>query len=144
MLNAKKMQKTVTDHIREALRGSKFDGTRIAPEDDDDDIERPSIKIMTDTKYSKEMLIKTSDTTVEIFFYAKQSDDYIVDCMEVQDLIKDMLLEGIEADGEILQPDNVDCSTSGGVLAISFSLEQMEPVVVESDTDMESLELNLR
>lgn len=144
MLDAKKMQKTVTDHIREALRASKFEGTRITPEDDDEDIERPSIKIMTDTKYSKEMLIETSDTTVEIYFYAEKSDDYIVDCLVVQELIKKMLLDGIEADGETLLPDNVDCSTSGGVLAIGFTLEQMEPVVEESDTDMESLELKIK
>ena len=50
----------------------------------------------------------------------------------------------IEADGEILQPDNVDCSTSGGILAISFTLEQMEPVVNEGEPEMEALELNIK
>lgn len=68
MLNAKEMQKTITDMVRETFRGSRFEGIRIAPEDDDEDIERPSIKLTTDTKYAKEMLIKTSDTTADIFF----------------------------------------------------------------------------
>ena len=35
MLNAKEMQKTITDMVRETLRGSRFEGIRIAPEDDD-------------------------------------------------------------------------------------------------------------
>ena len=144
MLNAKEMQKTITDMVRETLRGSRFEGIRIAPEDDDEDIERPSIKMTTDTKYAKEMLIKISDTTAEIFFYAEKSDDYIVDCLEMQELLENKLTEGIEADGEIMHPDNVDCSTSGGILAISFTLEQMEPVVNEGEPEMESLELNIK
>ena len=144
MLNAKEMQKTITDMVRETLRGSRFEGIRIAPEDDDEDIERPSIKLTTDTKYAKEMLIKISDTTADIFFYAEKSDDYIVDCLEMQELLENKLTEGIEADGEILQPDNVDCSTSGGILAISFTLEQMEPVVNEGEPEMESLVLNIK
>ena len=144
MLNAKEMQKTITDMVRETLRGSRFEGIRIAPEDDDEDIKRPSIKMTTDTKYAKEMLIKISDTTADIFFYAENSDDYIVDCLEMQELLENKLTEGIEADGEILQPDNVDCSTSGGILAISFTLEQMEPVVNEGEPEMESLELNIK
>lgn len=144
MLNAKEMQKTITDMVRETLRGSRFEGIRIAPEDDDEDIERPSIKMTTDTKYAKEMLIKISDTTADIFFYAEKSDDYIVDCLEMQELLENKLTEGIEADGEILLPDNVDCSTSGGILAISFTLEQMEPVVNEGEPEMESLELNIK
>lgn len=144
MLDAKEMQKIITDMVRETLQGSRFEGIRIAPEDDDEDIERPSIKLTTDTKYAKEMLIKISDTTADIFFYAERSDDYIVDGLEVQELLENKLTEGIEADGEILQPDNVDCSTSGGILAISFTLEQMEPVVNEGEPEMESLKLNIK
>ena len=93
MLNEKEMQKTITDMVRETFRGSRFEGIRIAPEDDDEDIERPSIKMTTDTKYAKEMLIKISDTTADIFFYAEKSDDYIVDCLEMQELLENKLAE---------------------------------------------------
>jgi hypothetical protein len=138
------MQKAITDKIREALKGSRFEAVRVAPEDDDEDIIRPSLKIMTDTQYSREILLRVAQTTAEIYFFAEKEDDYLLDCLEVQELAEGALLEGIETEDEILQPDDVDCSISGGVLAISFTLEQMEPVAEEGGTEMESLELNIK
>lgn len=144
MLDAKQMQEVLTDKIRSAMNVSRFEGISIAPEDDDEDIRRPSIKIMTDTKYSKEMHIQIADTTVELYFYAEAADDYAMDCLEMQEMITKALMEGIETENDRMQPENVDCSMSGGVLAVSFTLEQMEAVVKETDTDMESLNLNIR
>lgn len=147
MLNAKQMQIEITRCIREVLEGSRFEGVRIAPEDDDEDVMRPSIKLMTETRYSKEMLVRIAETTVELFFYAENADDYTIDCMEVQELIEQKILKGMLLENDLIEPDNVDCSSAGGVLAITFTLEQMEPDTDEMDADtddMETLKLGIK
>lgn len=144
MLNAKQMQELITSEVREALKGSRFEHIMITPEDDDEDVARPSIRTMMDTTHSREMLLETRDTSVELFFYAEQADDYVIDCMEVQELIAERFEEGIMADDDILQPENMDCTSSGGVLAISFTLQQMQANVQETETDMETLEIGIR
>ena len=144
MLNAKQMQELITSEVREALKGSRFEHIMITPEDDDEDVARPSIRTMMDTTHSREMMLETRDTSVELFFYAEQADDYVIDCMEVQELIAERFEEGIMAEDDILQPENMDCSSSGGVLAISFTLQQMQANVTETETDMETLEIGIR
>ena len=144
MLNAKQMQELITSEVREALKGSRFEHIMITPEDDDEDVARPSIRTMMDTTHSREMMLETRDTSVELFFYAEQADDYVIDCMEVQELIAERFEEGILAEDDILQPENMDCSSSGGVLAISFTLQQMQANVTETETDMETLEIGIR
>ena len=144
MLNAKQMQELITSEIREALKGSRFEHIMITPEDDDEDVARPSIRTMMDTTHSREMMLETRDTSVELFFYAEQADDYVIDCMEVQELIAERFETGILAEDDILQPENMDCSSSGGVLAISFTLQQMQANVTETETDMETLEIGIR
>ena len=144
MLNAKQMQELITSEVREALKGSRFEHIMITPEDDDEDVARPSIRTMMDTTHSREMMLETRDTSVELFFYAEQADDYVIDCMEVQELIAERFETGILAEDDILQPENMDCSSSGGVLAISFTLQQMQANVTETETDMETLEIGIR
>ena len=144
MLNAKQMQELITSEVREALKGSRFEHIMITPEDDDEDVARPSIRTMMDTTHSREMMLETRDTSVELFFYAEQADDYVIDCMEVQELIAERIEAGIMAEDDILQPENMDCSSSGGVLAISFTLQQMQANVTETETDMETLEIGIR
>ena len=144
MLNAKQMQELITSEVREALKGSRFEHIMITPEDDDEDVARPSIRTMMDTTHSREMMLETRDTSVELFFYAEQADDYVIDCMEVQELIAERFEAGIPAEDDILQPKNMDCSSSGGVLAISFTLQQMQANVTETETDMETLEIGIR
>ena len=144
MLNAKQMQELSTSEVREALKGSRFEHIMITPEDDDEDVARPSIRTMMDTTHSREMMLETRDTSVELFFYAEQADDYVIDCMEVQELIAERFEAGILAEDDILQPENMDCSSSGGVLAISFTLQQMQANVTETETDMETLEIGIR
>lgn len=144
MLNAKQMQELITSEVREALKGSRFEHIMITPEDDDEDVARPSIRTMMDTTHSREMMLETRDTSVELFFYAEQADDYVIDCMEVQELIAERFEVGILAEDDILQPENMDCSSSGGVLAISFTLQQMQANVTETETDMETLEIGIR
>ena len=144
MLNAKQMQELITSEVREALKGSRFEHIMITPEDDDEDVARPSIRAMMDTTHSREMMLETRDTSVELFFYAEQADDYVIDCMEVQELIAERFEAGILAEDDILQPENMDCSSSGGVLAISFTLQQMQANVTETETDMETLEIGIR
>ena len=144
MLNAKQMQELITSEVREALKGSRFEHIMITPEDDDEDVARPSIRMMMDTTHSREMMLETRDTSVELFFYAEQADDYVIDCMEVQELIAERFEAGILAEDDILQPENMDCSSSGGVLAISFTLQQMQANVTETETDMETLEIGIR
>ena len=144
MLNAKQMQELITSEVREALKGSRFEHIMITPEDDDENVARPSIRTMMDTAHSREMMLETRDTSVELFFYAEQADDYVIDCMEVQELIAERFEAGILAEDDILQPENMDCSSSGGVLAISFTLQQMQANVTETETDMETLEIGIR
>ena len=144
MLNAKQMQELITSEVREALKGSRFEHIMITPEDDDENVARPSIRTMMDTTHSREMMLETRDTSVELFFYAEQADDYVIDCMEVQELIAERFESGILAEDDILQPENMDCSSSGGVLAISFTLQQMQANVTETETDMETLEIGIR
>ena len=144
MLNAKQMQELITSEVREALKGSRFEHIMITPEDDDEDVARPSIRTMMDTTHSREMMLETRDTSVELFFYAEQADDYVIDCMEVQELIAERFEAGILAEDDILQPENMDVSSSGGVLAISFTLQQMQANVTETETDMETLEIGIR
>ena len=144
MLNAKQMQELITSEVREALKGSRFEHIMITPEDDDEDVARPSIRTMMDTTHSREMMLETRDTSVELFFYAEQADDYVIDCMEVQELIAERFEAGIMAEDDILQPENMGCSSSGGVLAISFTLQQMQANVTETETDMETLQIGIR
>ena len=144
MLNAKQMQELITSEVREALKGSRFEHIMITPEDDDENVARPSIRTMMDTTHSREMMLETRDTSVELFFYAEQADDYVIDCMEVQELIAERFEAGILAEGDILQPENMDCSSSGGALAISFTLQQMQANVTETETDMQTLEIGIR
>ena len=144
MLNAKQMQELITAEVREALKGSRFEHIMITPEDDDENVARPSIRTMMDTTHSREMMLETRDTSVELFFYAEQADDYVIDCMEVQELIAERFEAGILAEDDILQPENMDCSSSGGVLAIGFTLQQMQANVTETETDMETLEIGIR
>ena len=144
MLNAKQMQELITSEVREALKGSRFEHIMITPEDDDEDVARPSIRTMMDTTHSREMMLETRDTSVELFFYAEQADDYVIDCMEVQELIAERFEAGILAEDDILQPENMDCSLSVGGLAISFTLQQMQANVTETETDMETLEIGIR
>ena len=144
MLNAKQMQELITSEVREALKGSRFEHIMITPEDDDENVARPSIRTMMDTTHSRAMMLETRDTSVELFFYAEQADDYVIDCMEVQELIAERFEAGILAEDDILQPENMDCSSSGGVLAISFTLQQMQANVTETETDMETLEIGIR
>lgn len=144
MLNAKQMQGLVTSEVREALKGSRFEHIMITPEDDDEDVERPSIRTMMDTMHSREMMLEIRDTSVELFFYAEHADDYVIDCMEVQELIVERFEAGIMAEDDILQPENMDCTSSGGVLAISFTLQQMQATDQETETDMDTLEIGIR
>lgn len=144
MLDAKQMQELLTESIRKALRGSRFEGISVTSEDDDEDISRPAIKLTTDTTYSREMLVMKAETTAEIFFYAENADEYAIDCMEVQELLGNRIVKGIETGNDILHPENVDCTSSGGVLAISFTLDQMETISDETENNMETLQLGIK
>lgn len=144
MYDAKKIQRAITDTVRNSLKLSKYENTRIAPDDDGEDIERPSIKIRTESRYEKNMLIQSQETTAEIYFYAEESDDYEIDCLVVQGLISGALMDGIWTESDRLYPENIDCSIVKGILAMSFTLLQEEAVVIESGEEIESLHLNIK
>lgn len=144
MYDAKEVQKAITDIVRNSLKLSKYENTRIAPDDDDEDIERPSIKIRTESRYEKNMLIQSQETTAEIYFYAEDHDDYEIDCLVVQGLISGALMDGVQTENDRLYPENIDCSTVKGILAISFTLLQEEAVVLEPGEEIESLHLNIK
>lgn len=144
MYDAKKIQRAITDTVRNSLKLSKYENTRIAPDDDGEDIERPSIKIRTESRYEKNMLIQSQETTAEIYFYAEESDDYEIDCLVVQGLISGALMDGIRTESDRLYPENIDCSTVKGILAMSFTLLQEEAVVIEPEEEIESLHLNIK
>lgn len=143
MLTAKKIQVLITNRIRGILQSTKFEKVMIVPEDENPDMVRPALKITTDTKYDRQIMIKTSETTTELFFYAEDGDNNEVDCLEMQELLCSELVDGFELDGEKIYPENMDCSISGGVLAIVFTLIQEWAEATEPEEDMEELNIEI-
>ena len=138
-MGAKDIQKGINLALKKAIEGTRFSKVPIAPDDDSEDIRRPSIRLVIETSYSREMSLKIIDTSVDVFFYAENSDRYIIDYLEFEDLMQNaFLFEGILIGEEIVIPLQIDCRTVRGVHTTSFTIQNIE--IMNNDEKFEELE----
>lgn len=137
-MNAKDIQKAINLTLKKGLEGTRFQTVPIEPEDESEDIRRPSIRLVIETSYSREMMLKIMNTSTEVFFYAEDSDRYTIDCLDFEEIIQNILLDGIQVNENLIQPLQVDCRTTKGVHITSFTISSVE--VMKNDETLEEVE----
>ena len=113
---------------KEALDDTDYESCKIVPIDrETEDVVRGQFETEYDANYSREMGMRVTTLTEDLYYYASNPKKWKVECNEVQEYIEQRLLKGI---GEF-SIDDVDgqsgrTAETGGVLHISFAITHYE------------------
>ncbi len=138
MMNIKELNRAVVGKVRTALEGTEFEGIQIDSEDISSNVKPNTLKIFFDANYSQEMGQRVVTVEVEIFYYARDTRKYKIDCLNMQDILQDALLQGIETDDEFIAIEGLEFDIASKTLGCAF--EFTYKYVTLSDEDAEPIE----
>ena len=128
---------------REALTDSEFEDVKILPIDrETQDEKRFQCETEYDAHFSREIGLKVTTVTEELYYFAKDPKKWKIELNNFQELIELRLLRGV---GD-LEVTDIDCESgrygdTGGVLHITYDLIDYEEVEFDGrNTDAEMME----
>lgn len=140
------LNKSIIEKIRKAVSQSSFKKITITPEDLNEPITRPSIKVdLEDITQSRvNPLCVSNNVTVRIYFFAKDGNRPKLDNLAMQKILFEAFREPIEILASFFEAYELEAITTDGVLVVSFSLEYLEQLPQKSLQDMETLSISLK
>ena len=128
---------------KEALADTEFKDVEITPADrETQDIHRGQCETQYDASYSREIGLKVTTVSEELFYYANSPKKWKVELNNFQEYIEARLLKGVSG----LEVTDITCDTgrygdSGGALTATFNLVDYEEVDFDGrETDAEVME----
>ncbi|NOW07855.1 phage tail terminator family protein [Clostridium beijerinckii] len=161
MITLKQINKAINNTIKSALVKSEFKDIDIISLDSKEAFEkesdgsyinviRPSIKITFDTTHSGKFnsQLKERVLPVRIYFFAKDRNQTKSDNLSMQDLLENAFLEDVKVTDMFYMPiaedEEIQCSTTDGVLQVTFELYSLEEIYDDSNLEpVEELKFNL-
>ncbi len=161
MITLKQINKALNNTIQAALLNTEFADVEVRTRDtkeaikkDTDgsyiNVERPSIKVIFDTTKSGKFNSQLKEQTlpVRVYFFAKDRDRPKLDNLAMQDILVNTFLEDVKITDTFYMPiaedGEIQCSTTDGVLQITFDLYSLEEIYDDSNLEpIEELNFNL-
>lgn len=161
MITLKQINKAINNTIKAALVDTEFSNVPLISDDlkegykvDGDgayiNVIRPSIKVTFDTTQSGKFnsQLKERILPVRIYFFAKDRYKPKLENLAIQDILENTFLEDVKITDTFYMPINEDgdikCSTTDGVLQVTFELYSLEEIYDDSNLEnIEELNFNL-
>ncbi|EHI98042.1 hypothetical protein CDLVIII_1343 [Clostridium sp. DL-VIII] len=161
MITLKQINKAINNVIQAALVNTEFADVQVRTEDTKEDIKkdvdgsyinaiRPSIKVTFDTiqagKFNSQLKERT--LPVRVYFFAKDRYKPKLDNLAMEDLLVNTFLEDVKVTDTFYMPiaedGEIQCSTTDGVLQVTFELYSLEEIYDDSNLEnIEELNFNL-
>ena len=115
---------------REAIDDTQFDGIKISPIDrETQDLVRGEASTEYDANYSREMGLKVTTVSEELYYYATDPKHWKIELNNFQEIIEARLLKGVSG----LEVTDITCESgrygdTGGALHMSYDLIDYEEV----------------
>lgn len=148
MVDLLEINAAINKRIKETLKGTVFETVPFLDEDlQEGEIKRPSFKVMLeDSKAGKfNADLKESNTTVRIYFFAKDRYKPKIENLKVRNLINNAFLEDIKVnDSFYISIEEVEAVITDGVLVCSIDIPTLEEIPDNTEYEpLEELELNI-
>lgn len=161
MITLKQINKAINDTIEAALADTEFANIRRMSEDVEEafekkedgshiDVKRPSIKVTFDSRQSGKFNSQLKERTlpVRVYFFAKDRYNPKPENLAMEDLLVNTFLEDVKVTDTFYMPiaedGEIQCSTTDGVLQVTFELYSLEEIYDDSNLEpIEELNFNL-
>lgn len=136
------INKALVEKVRNGLIGTDYEGIKIDAQDISENIKPNTLKVFCEADYSQEMAQRVITVAVEIYYYAQETKKYKIDCVKMQDILQECLMNGIMLEDEKLYIDKIDFEINNKVLFGTFEIEKKVSTYEEDGEPMEELEVN--
>jgi hypothetical protein len=130
ILTLLEINKEINNTIKNALKHTEFKDAPLRPEDVEEPIIRPSIKVEIQSsrngRFNSCMREKT--LTVRVYFFASDLRKYKKENAKMQDILENAFLDGLYAKGVYIPIEDVESDVADTVLICSFQLYLVEEI----------------
>ncbi len=129
MITILEINQAIIGKLGIALEDTAFSEVPFTAEEVKRGIKRPSIKVeISETKDVKvNSLCREKEISVNIYFFAKDRDNYKIDNIKMQNIITETFLDGLFAkEGFYIPIESIESEVSDTVLICSFELYSIE------------------
>lgn len=142
MITITQIHKSIIAHIEARMASTTYAGVGFSSKDIKEGFDRPSFILDYGEIESEKLNHSRVETTVPatIYFFASDMNAPKFENLEVGQLVSKVLLNPINIEGTVAEPEEIRSVTSDGVLQVSFSLKIYETIEqIDNSEPIESL-----